>query len=47
MSDMGAAFPHRKELPEGRFAYIVALTFQRARINVSRSDDPFGVTDFY
>ena len=40
-------YPGLKDLGEGRFAYLVPLTFGRARINVTTLADPWGVKDFY
>ena len=40
-------FPHKRELRDGRFGYIMPLTFGRGRINVTTLEDPFSVRDFY
>lgn len=40
-------FPHKKDLGNERFAYVIPLTFSRARINVSTLSNPFAVGDFY
>jgi hypothetical protein len=38
-------FPVRKDFPDGRFAYVVPLTFGRGRICVTTADDPLSVRD--
>lgn len=42
MSDL---FPHRKDFPDGRVAYVVPLTFGRGRINLTVAGDLLGVRD--
>jgi len=32
---MNELFPHRRDFSDGRFAYIIPLTFGRGRINLS------------
>lgn len=40
-------FPHRKQLDAERFAYVVGLTYGRARICVAPECNPFTVDDSY
>ena len=40
-------FPYKKELTNGRFAYIQPLTFGRWRINVTALNNVWNVHDIY
>lgn len=40
-------FPCKKDFGNGKFAYIVSLTFGRARINVAPNCCPMTVDDGY
>lgn len=40
-------FPYRKQIGENRFAYIVLLTYGRARINVASVFAPMSVDDTF
>ena len=40
-------FPNKKRLNGNRFAYVIPLTFGRARINVGVIGDPYSVKEFY
>lgn len=40
-------FPHLKTLTNGRIAYVVPLTYGRARINVTTPEAKLFVGDFF
>ncbi len=42
---MDLDFPHRKQLDAERFAYIVPLTYGRARINIAQMESLISVDD--
>jgi hypothetical protein len=38
-------FPYRKDFADGRFAYVVELTYGRGRINLSKVNDQHWISD--